>query len=233
MTKQTKWHVRPAKTQISLGIRPVWSESSLCAQWVAKEPSFLHADSEDSDQTGLMAQAGLSLRWAHMPFCWFCHEAAQFITSSPCDFHVFSSSPYDLKVYQTAWRNMKTTMMSFSFIRSLPMIITTPTMTMWRVRWRHIHRMNQVCLNSGMMADTDIIVRSRVNIYSYAFALTWGSTLRYQKLVNFPEIPIDLYILWSTGKRLLCCIAWTVLNKNYASGKLVKSAIKYIFYCKK
>ena len=24
MTKPTKWHVRPAKTQISLGIRPVW-----------------------------------------------------------------------------------------------------------------------------------------------------------------------------------------------------------------
>ena len=44
MTKPT---VRPAKTQISLGIRPVWSESSLCAQWVAKDPMFLHADSED------------------------------------------------------------------------------------------------------------------------------------------------------------------------------------------
>ena len=42
--------VHPAKTQISLGIRPVWSESSPCAQWVAKEPSFLHADSEDSDR---------------------------------------------------------------------------------------------------------------------------------------------------------------------------------------
>ena len=26
--------------------------SSLCAQWVAKEQCFLHADSEDSDQTG-------------------------------------------------------------------------------------------------------------------------------------------------------------------------------------
>ena len=26
MTKPTKWHVRPAKTQISLGICPVWSE---------------------------------------------------------------------------------------------------------------------------------------------------------------------------------------------------------------
>ena len=54
MTKPTKWHVRPAKTQISLGIRPVSSESSLCAQWVGEDPWFLHADSEDSDQTGRM-----------------------------------------------------------------------------------------------------------------------------------------------------------------------------------
>ena len=30
--------VRPAKTQISLGIRPIWSKSSLCAQWVAMDP---------------------------------------------------------------------------------------------------------------------------------------------------------------------------------------------------
>ena len=46
--------LRLAKTQISLGIRPVWSESLLCTQWVAKDPSFLHADSEESDQTGQM-----------------------------------------------------------------------------------------------------------------------------------------------------------------------------------
>ena len=46
--------VRPAKTQISMGICPVRSESSRCAHWVAKDPSFLHADSEDSDQTGRM-----------------------------------------------------------------------------------------------------------------------------------------------------------------------------------
>ena len=44
--------VRPAKTQISLGIHPVWSESSLCAQCVAKDPMLLYANSEDSDQTG-------------------------------------------------------------------------------------------------------------------------------------------------------------------------------------
>ena len=42
-------------TQISLGIRPVWSESSLCAQWVVKGPRFLHADSENSAQTGRTA----------------------------------------------------------------------------------------------------------------------------------------------------------------------------------
>ena len=44
--------VRPAKTQINLGIHPVWSASSLCDQWEAKDPNFLRADSEDSDQNG-------------------------------------------------------------------------------------------------------------------------------------------------------------------------------------
>ena len=29
-------------------------KSLLCTQWVAKDPRFLHADSEDSDQTGRM-----------------------------------------------------------------------------------------------------------------------------------------------------------------------------------
>ena len=79
--------MRPAKKKkkkkknnkkISLGVRPVWSESSLCSQMVAKDPSFLHADSEDSD---------LSLRWAHSYFFFFFfffffHEAAQIRTVS-------------------------------------------------------------------------------------------------------------------------------------------------------
>ena len=53
MTTPTKCYVRPAKTQISLGIHPS-DQSSLCTQWVPKDPSFFHADSEDSDQTGRM-----------------------------------------------------------------------------------------------------------------------------------------------------------------------------------
>ena len=48
--KTNEMAVHPVKTQIS----PVWSESSLCTHWVAKDPRFLHADSEDSDQTGRM-----------------------------------------------------------------------------------------------------------------------------------------------------------------------------------
>ena len=68
--KTNKMTEHPAKTRINLGIRPVWSESSLCAQWVAKYPSFLHADSEDwSDWTD--AQADLSLCWAHTHFVGF------------------------------------------------------------------------------------------------------------------------------------------------------------------
>ena len=49
-------YVHPAKTQITLGIHPVWSETLLCAHWVAKDPSILHVDSKDSDQTGQMTR---------------------------------------------------------------------------------------------------------------------------------------------------------------------------------
>ena len=46
-----KSHVGSAKTQINLHIIAVWSESSLGILWVAKEAKYLHAASEDSDQT--------------------------------------------------------------------------------------------------------------------------------------------------------------------------------------
>ena len=70
--KTNKMSVRLAKTQISLGIRPVWSESSLSA-WRNLGSLFTHwAHSEDFDQTGWMdAQVDLSLRWAHTHFVGF------------------------------------------------------------------------------------------------------------------------------------------------------------------
>ena len=36
------------------------------AQWVGKDPKFLHVDIEDSDQTGQMPRLILSLGWAHI-----------------------------------------------------------------------------------------------------------------------------------------------------------------------
>ena len=51
MTKPTKWHVRPAKSQISLGIRPVWSESSLSAWRKLGSLATYWAHNEDSGQT--------------------------------------------------------------------------------------------------------------------------------------------------------------------------------------
>ena len=48
--KTNKWPVRLTKTQNSLGICPVWSVFAMCSL-VAMGPRFLHAVSENSDQT--------------------------------------------------------------------------------------------------------------------------------------------------------------------------------------
>ena len=58
--------------------RSAWaSVQSDQAQWATKDPSFLHADSEESDQTERMPRL-ICLRWVHMSFSWFCHEAAHY-----------------------------------------------------------------------------------------------------------------------------------------------------------
>ena len=66
------------KAQISLSIRPVWSESSLCAQWVANDPSFLHASSgarclihswSNSSATSILLLLPSSFLPLSLPFC--------------------------------------------------------------------------------------------------------------------------------------------------------------------
>ena len=54
MTKPTKWPVHSAKTQISLDIRPVWSESSLSAWRSIGSLTTDWVHSKDSDQSGRM-----------------------------------------------------------------------------------------------------------------------------------------------------------------------------------
>ena len=74
--KPTKWPLWLVMTQTRQCICPVWSASSLCTHWEAKDWRFLSVDKEDSYQTGRMPR----LIWVfaeRTSFCWFCHAAAQ------------------------------------------------------------------------------------------------------------------------------------------------------------
>ena len=68
--KATKWIVRLVNTQISMGICPVWS---LCDQWVARDPMFLHADSEDwsdwADTQADLTRLGRCPGWSESSLC--------------------------------------------------------------------------------------------------------------------------------------------------------------------
>ena len=130
MTKSTKWSVHPVKTQISLGIHPVWSESllsawrklgSLATHWGHSEDSDQTGQMprliwRDSDLTGQMPRRILSLRWAHRSFCWFCHKAAHIVFESLCIRYVMSIFACDnmhfVRVYwAVAWQNQQNDIM--------------------------------------------------------------------------------------------------------------------------
>ena len=100
--KTNKMSVRPAKTQISLGIRPIWSV--LAVRLIGSQVPKLSSSGQWrrwSDWAD--AQADLSLRWAHMPFSWFCQDAAQ-ISSTTASQDAFSHTHLNvvIKVYQNA-----------------------------------------------------------------------------------------------------------------------------------
>ena len=79
--KTNKVSVRPAKTPISLGIRPVWSESSLFA-WRKLGSLVTHwAHSEDSDQNGRIPR----LIWVFAG-----HTATLLVLSCRCSYNVFN-----------------------------------------------------------------------------------------------------------------------------------------------
>ena len=54
--KPNKMNCAPSEDSDQPGPPPSLIRVFACAQSVAKEPSFLHADSEDSDQTGRMTR---------------------------------------------------------------------------------------------------------------------------------------------------------------------------------
>ena len=90
--KTNKMTVRPAKTQISLGIRPLVLSRvgsiykhppRLIRVFALRSVGSYGPKLSSCRQRRLWsdwadAQADLSFRWVHMPFCWFRHELAQF-----------------------------------------------------------------------------------------------------------------------------------------------------------
>ena len=73
--------VHPANTQISLGIRPVWSESSMSASRKLGSLATHWAHSEDSDQSQRMPRGWSESSLGTHSFCWFCHVAAQTVNA--------------------------------------------------------------------------------------------------------------------------------------------------------
>ena len=86
--KTNKMTVHPANTQISLGIRPVWSVFSARSMG-SSGPKLSSCGQRRLWSDWVDAQADLSLRWVHMPFCWFCHEAAHFACLSVVKGHTY------------------------------------------------------------------------------------------------------------------------------------------------
>ena len=92
MTKPTKWHVHPAKTQISLGIRPVWSVFSVCST------GSLGPKLSSCGQRRLIS-LGRCSGWSEsslgaQSFCWFCHKAAHICISARCGSSIGSMSAW-------------------------------------------------------------------------------------------------------------------------------------------
>ena len=59
----------------NVAVRPVWSESSLCTQWVARTQALFKWTAKTLIRLG-WSESSLGAQ----SFCWFCHEAAQMYT---------------------------------------------------------------------------------------------------------------------------------------------------------
>ena len=164
MPKPTKWPVRPAKTQISLGIGPVWSESSLYFKWVAKDPRFLDADSEDwSDWAA--AHADPSLHLAHTPFCWFCHAVAYYRAAEMA--RKWRNNKFEPRHEKTCLRGLRPgeTQTSMHGYRSL-----LETWIFWFSMYKYYAIM---VMNNKDYAQADL--RFFVRIWHQQVFLYWGS----------------------------------------------------------
>ena len=124
------------RTQISLGIRPVWSESSLCIQRVAKDPNFMHAD---SDQTGRMSR----LIWVFAGRT--CHFVGfvvrQLYWTLIFTLRIFHTCELFARILHSVWRiRMSSSQISNAFVTHVWHIRSIPILHIAWLRILHIAR---------------------------------------------------------------------------------------------
>ena len=134
MTKPTKWHTCPAKTQRSTWASTQSDQSSLSA-WRKLGSLTTHwAHSEDCSDW-MDAQADLSLRWVHCHFCWFYHEVAQLFL--PCHLHLLGAFLCDKTILFKFYDNYS------KFDRRLNFLLY-----LWRIHVLDMSSINWMCLPS-------------------------------------------------------------------------------------
>ena len=112
VTKPTKWSVRPLKTQDKPGHLPslfrVFAMHCM-GSYGPKVSSCRHwrfwSDWVDT-------QADLSLRWAHWPFCWFCHEVVHMLYNM--GIWIYDTAHVVMLKYYSCWRLYENTVHYFS-----------------------------------------------------------------------------------------------------------------------
>ena len=82
VTKPTKSHVRPTKTKISLGIRPVWSVFAVCLK-KARILSYPLSAKQGSDQTWRMPRLIWVFAWRTCHFVGFVTMRLKYEVLSP------------------------------------------------------------------------------------------------------------------------------------------------------
>ena len=144
--KTNKMTVRSAKIQISLGIRPVWSEISLSAWRNLASLATHSAHSEDwSDWAYAQAdsaQSDLRLRWVHNRFV--CFVVMWLIYS---ELHVFFCSHFSFTFYRILY-NAETGIMMFTNETNL-MFLSQNAHLFWWWNFPLLASLSEVIMKGG------------------------------------------------------------------------------------
>ena len=129
--------MRPAKTQISLGIRPVWSESSLSA-WKKLGSLVTHlAHSEDAGQTGWMPR----LIWI------FAGRPCQFVGFVMMQFNYMICHSWNIYFHFTRWNKSHMAWQKFESPLFITKFVVKCATKMLKIGWQMKKLCPKICLN--------------------------------------------------------------------------------------